>query len=62
MNRDVLVAVRLNSKERRALELMAAREERGLSEMLREVIREAAERRGIHTIGLLPKEKAADFA
>ena len=45
--------VRLYPLERRALELMCNREGRKTSEMIREVIREAARTRGIYDNGLL---------
>lgn len=47
MNRTMTVRARVNQSERAALLHMAARENRGLSEMLREVIREAARRRNL---------------
>lgn len=44
---------RATKDERRALEIMALREGRSISAMLRELIREGAERRGLAAVGLV---------
>ena len=51
--RDLQVRVRVSSNERRILEIMARREGRNWSEMLRQCIREAAEQRGMPAVGLV---------
>jgi len=51
--RDLQVRVRMSKNERDVLDILARREGRNWSEMLRQCIREAAERRGMPAIGLV---------
>jgi len=53
MTRGKLIAFRATEKERQTLEVLAARENRSLSEMLRECLREAAIKRGLYAVGLV---------
>lgn len=48
------IRVRLSPNEHQALDIMARRDGRTWSDMLRECIREAAARRGLNSIGLTP--------
>lgn len=52
MARITQTNIRLSEKERRALELLAAREERTLSEYLRELVRAELRRKGFTEIAL----------
>lgn len=51
--RSLHIAFRVYPKERMLLEIMASRENRGKSEMIRELIREGAARRGLYQVGLV---------
>lgn len=51
--RSLHIAFRVYPKERLLLEIMAGRENRGKSEMIRELIREGAARRGLYQVGLV---------
>jgi hypothetical protein len=48
-----LLNFRVSEKELETLEIMAMREDRSLSEMMREALREAAHKRGIYAIALV---------
>lgn len=50
MNRNLLLQFKVNDTEKKAVELMTRTEGRKVSEMLRECVREAAERRGLWPI------------
>ncbi|GEM_PF-3376411 len=52
-NREGHINFRVSEKERKLLEIMAERENRDKSEMLRELIREGAARRGLFEVGLV---------
>jgi hypothetical protein len=51
--RNVYLSCRLNEQERRALDVMSAREGMPLSDLTRTLIREAMEARGVKTLGLM---------
>lgn len=51
MARSNFIAFKASAKERQILETIAAQEERTVSEMLRELIREGAAKRGLFAIG-----------
>lgn len=51
--RKLFMTIRISPKERKVIELLSVREDRNSSEMLRELIREGAERRGIQAVGLV---------
>ena len=52
-NREKRISFRVTANERAALEMLAARENRDLSEMCRELVREGAARRGLPVMGLV---------
>jgi len=47
MERDKVIGVRVCPDERKALEAIAKQDRRNISEMLRELVRQEAERRGL---------------
>lgn len=51
--RKLFMTIRISPKERKVIELLSVQEDRNLSELLRELIREGAERRGIQAVGLV---------
>jgi len=51
--RDIQVRVRMSRNELDVLNILARREGRNWSEMLRQAVREAAERRGLPAVGLI---------
>lgn len=51
MSRSNVITFKASSKERAILETIAAKEDRTVSEMLRELIREGAANRGVFSIG-----------
>jgi replicative DNA helicase len=53
MTRNKRLDIKLSLEERRALEILAAREGQGISELARTLIREAIEKRGVQAIGLI---------
>jgi predicted DNA-binding protein len=53
MTRAKKLNVRLSPEERRALDILAAREGRKLSELTRELLRSAIEARGVQVVGLI---------
>ena len=53
MTRPRKLNIRLSPEERRALEILAAREGRKLSELARELLRSAIEAKGIQVTGLI---------
>ncbi len=62
--RGNIVAFRVTNQERRALKILAQRENRRVSEYLRQLIRQAAERQGlppIALVGILPAGGSDDL-
>jgi hypothetical protein len=53
MTREKRLDIRLSPEERRALEILAAREGRKLSELARELLRSSIEARGLQVVGLM---------
>lgn len=53
MTREKRLDIRLSPEERRALEILAIREGRKLSELARELMRSAIEARGVQVVGLI---------
>lgn len=51
--REKRLDIKLSPEERRALDILAAREGRTLSELARELLRSAIEARGLQVTGLL---------
>jgi predicted transcriptional regulator len=56
MNRHKIISFRANENEVRILDILAKRENRTASEMLRECVREAAEKRNLLPPGLVQFE------
>lgn len=52
-NKDSHIAFRVGEKERKLLEIMADRENRDKSDMLRTLIREGAAHRGLFEVGFV---------
>lgn len=52
IRRNVVIGFRATAKERRAFEILAAREDMTLSGLMRTFVREGIERRGIYAVGL----------
>ena len=53
MTRDKRLDIKLSPEERRALEILAAREGRTFSELARELLRSSIEARGLQVVGLI---------
>ena len=53
MTRDKRLDIKLSPEERRALEILAAREGRTFSELARELLRSGIEARGLQVVGLV---------
>jgi len=53
MTRNKRLDIKLSREERRALEILAAREGRNISEQARELLRSAIEARGVQVVGLI---------
>jgi len=53
MKREKRLDIRLSQQEHKAIEILAAREGRKLSELARELIRSSIEARGMQTVGLI---------
>lgn len=51
MARSNVITFKASAKERTILEAIAAKEDRTVSEMLRELIREGAAKRGLYQVG-----------
>lgn len=53
MVRDKWIHCRVTESEKQAIEIMAKREARNISEMVRELVRESLQVHGVETLGLL---------
>jgi hypothetical protein len=57
MNKERIISFRATGNEQKVIEILAAHEARTPSEMIRECIREAAEKRGLLPAGLIELER-----